>query len=680
MKAKIQAVSFYIACISSSIMAVASGGGDDERPSGIPSGFTCSITQDIMVDPVSTDDGQTYERTAILAHFAERRRQNLHLTSPLAGDKVLASDVLRPNYALRSSINDWNVRATITPIVVVPGVPAQDPLELARFACAEFADHIHLLHSSTGKNIVAFLGNTGAGKSTLINDLASISLRKDGRNFVLSNPGDPRALPIGVGADSKTLYPKYVEIDDLILFDLPGFNDTDGTPRNLVNAAFIKHILINAESVRVVVVVGEDQLADRAESVRRVLPALHNLFVTTRPETDLLREHSILVMTKSGCDNVVDDADHFLKSTISTNGLLHRQLATWLSGSPQDYRFGHMRTPSMRNADDPTDRLHILKLVSNISGGSVEGIRIGSIYPTDMNQSLVRMFYEVIGQTWNTHLQIQRNFNTLALIDGAIVRHGNPNRNEFWDPLLNSVLDADLAYRLLKEFCENNWERASQDFKQAKEGERVQCAHYFLEKRKKRVRYLEDESEKMSQQVVRDFRENQGLHDPMTFDFAFQRDMYERMCGDTTIGLIAQDDLEKGVVKKYCAGFMSRHSQQQLDHWYQSQVMPRLIDDELYSRRNIEQDASSNAQLLKELLMMTNRQKIALDARVRLDKQESTRAIDALRAEVRQTQTQIATINVQQTKIAAIFNHHTHQSPNADGCMCRTTQHPNQTI
>ena len=75
-----------------------------------------------------------------------------------------------------------------------------------------------------------------------------------------------------------------------------------------------------------------------------------------------------------------------------------------------------------------------------------------------------------------------------------------------------------------------------------------------------------------------------------------------------------------------------------------------------------------------------NRQKIALDARVRLDKQESTRAIDALRAEVRQTQTQIATINVQQTKIAAIFNHHTHQSPNADGCMCRTTQHPNQTI
>ena len=59
--------------------------------------FTCPITQSVMEDPVSTLDGQTYERAAIEAWLAKKR------TSPLTGTP-LESTKLIPNVALRNAI------------------------------------------------------------------------------------------------------------------------------------------------------------------------------------------------------------------------------------------------------------------------------------------------------------------------------------------------------------------------------------------------------------------------------------------------------------------------------------------------------------------------------------------------------------------------------------------------
>ncbi len=56
--------------------------------------LTCPITLKPYVDPVSTVDGQTYERHAIAAWLEQ------HNTSPLTGEP-LASKVLIPNVALR---------------------------------------------------------------------------------------------------------------------------------------------------------------------------------------------------------------------------------------------------------------------------------------------------------------------------------------------------------------------------------------------------------------------------------------------------------------------------------------------------------------------------------------------------------------------------------------------------
>uniref|UniRef100_A0A7S4GN72 RING-type E3 ubiquitin transferase n=1 Tax=Eutreptiella gymnastica TaxID=73025 RepID=A0A7S4GN72_9EUGL len=70
-----------------------------------PSEFICSVSGDVMVDPVFTADGHTYDRMAIVEWFRACCDKD-HVTSPNTGMK-LESMVLVPNHALRSQIVAW---------------------------------------------------------------------------------------------------------------------------------------------------------------------------------------------------------------------------------------------------------------------------------------------------------------------------------------------------------------------------------------------------------------------------------------------------------------------------------------------------------------------------------------------------------------------------------------------
>ena len=69
--------------------------------------FYCPIIHDVMVDPVETSTGQTFERSAIEKWFAEGN--NL---CPLTATPLDMS-ALRPNRILRQSIEEWKDRNTI---------------------------------------------------------------------------------------------------------------------------------------------------------------------------------------------------------------------------------------------------------------------------------------------------------------------------------------------------------------------------------------------------------------------------------------------------------------------------------------------------------------------------------------------------------------------------------------
>lgn len=73
--------------------------------------FYCSITGEIMVDPVETSSGQTFERKAI-----ERWLADANSLCPLT--KVpLKKSALRPNRTLRQSIEEWKSRNTMITVV-----------------------------------------------------------------------------------------------------------------------------------------------------------------------------------------------------------------------------------------------------------------------------------------------------------------------------------------------------------------------------------------------------------------------------------------------------------------------------------------------------------------------------------------------------------------------------------
>jgi len=66
-----------------------------------PDEYLCPITGEIMIDPVSDNEGISYEREAIEEWL---RRGNT--TSPSTKQLLKLSD-LRPNIALRKLIEDW---------------------------------------------------------------------------------------------------------------------------------------------------------------------------------------------------------------------------------------------------------------------------------------------------------------------------------------------------------------------------------------------------------------------------------------------------------------------------------------------------------------------------------------------------------------------------------------------
>ncbi|KAG6550122.1 hypothetical protein Mapa_008078 [Marchantia paleacea] len=71
--------------------------------------FVCPLTKNVMVDPVTLENGQTYERSAIEKWFMVCREENRPASCPMTG-KTLESMTLKPSIALRNTIEEWTNR------------------------------------------------------------------------------------------------------------------------------------------------------------------------------------------------------------------------------------------------------------------------------------------------------------------------------------------------------------------------------------------------------------------------------------------------------------------------------------------------------------------------------------------------------------------------------------------
>ena len=150
-----------------------------------------------------------------------------------------------------------------------------------------------------GKEIVIFIGNTGAGKSTAVNYLygCEMELKKPKdlgiKGFekvvvVKSKASGGRLdelMPIGHTKKSQTFMPQ-IETDKtnvMTYVDCPGFLDNRGPEINIANAVNIKNSIKNAKSVKVIMLINYHSLkADRGRGLLDMLKISSDLFGNTK--------------------------------------------------------------------------------------------------------------------------------------------------------------------------------------------------------------------------------------------------------------------------------------------------------------------------------------------------------------------------------------------------------------
>jgi len=563
---------------SSSIFAM-----DDRRPEE----HKCPITLDVMRDPVVAADGHSYERAAITRYFQSPQGNR----SPSTG-APLASQNLFSNHALKVMIDEWNPSEQNRP----DELATRRAGEIAARVKAEFEKNRHLLTPEQGardQHIVAVLGNTGAGKSTLVNLLAGKRLRitPDGEDYVLEDPTDPTAMTIGQGGGSETLYPKSIDVAGIRFFDLPGFNDSDGSERNLVNAAFIRQILLEAASVRFVFVVGQDQFtADRSASVKQMFYAINHLFVGD--EAINLTNNGIFVATKMTCLPEAPMIDFLLKKTDSRDKAdLNQQLQSWNTQN-KIFRMFH----PVRDTHNQQVRDELLAHILGTASVKIRGLNVSALYPSETKNSLERMFAAVMEETFNQ--QCAAPLTTLSEYDRRIDWYSNA---QFWQVFDETLCTEEESMRLLKEFCINPYNKALRIFERDKEIQRQNHIQNLTNDRLARIEDVERRTEERARSIIESLLPQQQQNGAVFFDFAYHKDYYEQVCGTNFIHRLATDAPEQEIVRQYYADFISRHSHQQMMAWMErfSGVanLTRRVE-ELESRERAAINATAHIDLL----------------------------------------------------------------------------------
>lgn len=186
-----------------------------------------------------------------------------------------------------------------------------------------------LLEQINGRDITVVLGNTGSGKSTMVNVLAGSTMKVDCDGYFTPEFGQER-VRVRKDTSTATKFPELVlstSVGDLC--DLPGFQDSDGATDDLLNAAFMREVLTRARSVRALILTTQDELMSVRADPFRKLSGFMNFFQNRE-----FRDHSCYLIankvdrslilhnrTESLFDNVYgihEKKDLFLKDLVDS--------------------------------------------------------------------------------------------------------------------------------------------------------------------------------------------------------------------------------------------------------------------------------------------------------------------------------------------------------------------------
>ena len=142
------------------------------------------------------------------------------------------------------------------------------------------------------KDITIILGNTGSGKSTMINVLAGTPMMISSSNGHLIPEFGKGRVKVRAGGLSCTKFPELITDTQIgNLCDLPGFQDSEGAIDDLLNASFIHYVLLHAHSVKTLILTTGGEIIEIRGRVFKTLSRFMNMF-----KNDAFRKQSCYLL------------------------------------------------------------------------------------------------------------------------------------------------------------------------------------------------------------------------------------------------------------------------------------------------------------------------------------------------------------------------------------------------
>lgn len=204
-----------------------------------------------------------------------------------------------------------------------------------------------------GKNVILIIGNTGAGKSTLVNAIVkgedAIYEDEDTGRLLLTDPDDPIIVngrvmfKIGHEANSCTETPGYCELpgkdgESVWLVDCPGLNDTNAT-KEYSNRTAVHSICQKAKTVKIcVLMTGGMYEGNRGSDVVKMLTTLsrllsdngryqlNHMFSPFLTKADMIKSPNVLKNKTNGILEVLTEKIRVLKKAILKGELTAKEL------------------------------------------------------------------------------------------------------------------------------------------------------------------------------------------------------------------------------------------------------------------------------------------------------------------------------------------------------------------
>ena len=147
----------------------------------------------------------------------------------------------------------------------------QERLKLLK-TCIDYGNDIGM--NSAGADVFVFIGNSGSGKSTVVNFLSGCDFLEENGSIRVKTMEEggkmAEVTPIGHGSNSSTVFVNVIKASQRGEFfcDCPGFNDTRGLEINIGNAISLKKVLVSANRLKVFALINHHSLdAERGKGL-----------------------------------------------------------------------------------------------------------------------------------------------------------------------------------------------------------------------------------------------------------------------------------------------------------------------------------------------------------------------------------------------------------------------------